>query len=118
MVYSCTLGRPFNVCLVSVVVSVMDSHKYDRGSSPGQGNHIHVRYALNSIQFISDKSSTELALYLWDLYFTYKFNDDTKCTPPQHNCSCITLLYNLHCHFVIVLIDRGLSLGHVMNVEQ
>ena len=73
MVYSCTLGRPFNVCLVSVVVSVMDSHKYDRGSSPGQGNHIHVRYALNSIQFISDKSFTELALYLWDLYFTYKF---------------------------------------------
>ena len=30
------------MCLGSVVVSVMDSHSYDRGSSPGKGNHIYV----------------------------------------------------------------------------
>ena len=50
------------LCLDDVVVSVMDSHSCDRGLSPHQGNHI--RYAMNSIQFISDESSAELALYL------------------------------------------------------
>ena len=29
-----------SVCLGSIVVSVMDSHSCDRGSSSGQGNHI------------------------------------------------------------------------------
>ena len=30
------------VRLGSVVVSVLDTHSCDRGSSPGQGNHIYV----------------------------------------------------------------------------
>ena len=51
------------VCLGSVaVVSVMDSHLCDRGSSPGLSNHI-IRYALNSIQFILDDSFAESVLY-------------------------------------------------------
>ena len=51
-------------CLGSVVVSVMDSHPYDRGSNPGQGTQIKIiRYALNNIQ-ISDESSADLVLYL------------------------------------------------------
>ena len=37
-----------------VVVSVMDSHSCDRGSSPGQGNHVIIRFSLNNILFISD----------------------------------------------------------------
>ena len=45
----------------SVVVSVMDSHSYDLGSSPCKK---HMRYALNDIQFKSDGSSAELVLYL------------------------------------------------------
>ena len=49
--------------LGSIVVSVMDSHSCDRGSSPGEGKHI-IRYALNNIQFRSDESSAELVLYL------------------------------------------------------
>ena len=39
----------------------MDSHSYDRGSSPGQGNHI-TRYVLNSNQMISDEASGELVI--------------------------------------------------------
>ena len=31
----------FYVCLGGVVVSVMDSHSCDRGSSPDQGKHIY-----------------------------------------------------------------------------
>ena len=50
--------------LGSIVVSVLDSHSCDRGSSPGQGKHIIIRYVLNNIQFISDESSAELVLYL------------------------------------------------------
>ena len=49
--------------LSSIVVSVMDSHSCDRCSNPGQGKRI-TRYALNNIQFISDKSSAELVLNL------------------------------------------------------
>ena len=51
------------MCIGSVVVSVMDSHTCDRGSSPGQGKHINIRYDPNNIQFI-DESSAELVLYL------------------------------------------------------
>ena len=42
---------------------MMDSHSCDRGSSPGQGNHIYG-YALNNIQFISDDPFAQLVLYL------------------------------------------------------
>ena len=51
------------VYIGSAVVSVMDSHSCDRGSSPDQDNHI--RFALNTIQFLSDESSAELVLYLY-----------------------------------------------------
>ena len=44
------------MCIGSAVVNVMDSHSRDRGSSPS--------YTLNNFQFILDKSSAELVLYL------------------------------------------------------
>ena len=44
---------------IVLVVSVIVSHLCDCGSNPGQGFHI-IRYALNSIQFVSDESSAEL----------------------------------------------------------
>ena len=50
------------MCIGSAVVRVMDSH-----SRPGfkpQPRQSHIRYALNSTQFISDESSVELVLYL------------------------------------------------------
>ena len=49
------------IYLGGIVVSVMDSHSCDRGSSHGQGKHI---IAPNIIQFISDESSAELVLQL------------------------------------------------------
>ena len=52
-----------SVCLDRAVVRVMDSHSCNRGSIPGQGNHI-IRYAPNNIQIIADESSAELVLYL------------------------------------------------------
>ena len=49
------------------MVSMMDSHSYDRGSNPGQGkSHIQVLHALNRIQLISDDSSARLVLYLYE----------------------------------------------------
>ena len=51
------------LCLGNTVVSMMDSHSSDRGSSLGQGKHI-IRYAQDNIQLISDESFAELVLYL------------------------------------------------------
>ena len=53
-------------CIGSILVSMIDSHSCDRGSSPGQGNHIIILYALNNIQLISDEYSAELVLYLYE----------------------------------------------------
>ena len=38
--------------LGSIMVSVMDSHSCNRCSTPGQLRQSHIRYALNTIQFI------------------------------------------------------------------
>ena len=43
-----------NVYLGSVVVSMMDSHSHDRGSSPGPGKHIY-KYINNFITNICTK---------------------------------------------------------------
>ena len=61
-----------NLCLGGAVDS--DS------SSPGQGKS-HIRYALNNIQFISDKSSAELVLYLCGInkvHSTINFMNSTR----------------------------------------
>ena len=60
------IGRKLNEIerWYSIVASVMDSHSCDWDSSLDQGDHIiHIRYALNNLNFISDESA-ELLLYL------------------------------------------------------
>ena len=42
----------YHAVLGSIMVSVMDSHSCDRGSILGQLRQSHIRYALNTIQFI------------------------------------------------------------------
>ena len=58
MIIKLAIGNPMPVTGYN-----MDSHSCGQGSNPGTANHA-IRYALNSIQLISDESSDKLMLYL------------------------------------------------------
>ena len=56
------MSKPLLNRLGNIMVIVVGSHSCDQGSSLAKT--IHIRYALNNIQFQSDKYCAKLVLYL------------------------------------------------------